>query len=489
MISSLSHSRSPRSYWFQSKGSTCSLKFLISGHCGRGWLRQQQSATSCSHPHVSKTIPFQFRQHCLPVNMNIDSDKENPIREATLQCRDLIQKCQELPEFAGGAWIEEQQADFNWWSHGLNATKTSHSSLDYRLRQRPDIQRVVLNHLDCISDALRECINMSMPRAGLINIFVRVLDTDKGGWLALGGDDSTSQELEDRTDFDDRIPSWSDSGSDASADDVSTQDDVPTTRRDQQKFYVQTQILLLSKLSLTIRRSGAKLRHQFADTALSVRSQHYDSLRQYLRWLLFRDSVASTGTASVEPPASSVDTLHKRWMLIENKTLSSVQSRLIEAVVVRRNRFEFAKSPWPMHEAGSNFAVAAEASKRKVVHNRVSSPQRNKVVKTSHFSDSDSPHMNRVLSSKASNKFRVESGSAIFSMTATAVGSDVPQMSDWVDNTDLASFATQITGTQMSCKDEYPPRPNVDQRGNSFRCPFCCQVLPKDTLDTGTKWR
>lgn len=110
--------------------------------------------------------------------MEIDDDKEGSVREATLRCRDLFQKCEQLPKFAGGAWIEEQQADLNWWSHGLNATKTSHSSLDYRLRQRPDIRRVVLNHLECVSDALTECMVMSTPLVSLTK-FVQVHDIDR----------------------------------------------------------------------------------------------------------------------------------------------------------------------------------------------------------------------------------------------------------------------------------------------------------------------
>lgn len=305
----------------------------------------------------------------------------------------------------------------------------------------------------------------------------------------LGGDDSTSQQLEDDREFDNLIPSWSDSGSDTSSQSDSGQENVPTTRWDQQRLYVQTHIHLLSKLSLMIRRSGAKLRHQFADTALTVRNQHYDSLRKHLRWLLFRESLASTSNDSAGPSVPSANLLHDRWTVVEHKTLSPVQNRLIEAVVIRRNRFEFAKSPWLIHTPGSSVAVAAETSKRKAIDSRVSPPPRNKVVKTSRSSERGGPHMIPGSSSKRSNKFQFDSGSAIFSMTATAIGSDVPQMSASTNNDDIASFATQITGTQLDCKDEYPPLPNVDQLGNSFRCPFCCQVLLKGTLDTGTKWR
>lgn len=290
--------------------------------------------------------------------------------------------------------------------------------------------------------------------------------------------------MEDDTKYDDDLPRWSENSSTASNPDTSDEGQIPKTLFSQQQYYVQTHITLLSKISLVIRRSGAKLRHELADAALSVRYNHYDALRKHLRWVMFMTTLDHR-----EKPSSSVDTLLASWAAFENSPLSAVQVRLIEAVVIRRNRFEFAKSPWRGTEVDIETSSTERAGKRKSEHGQVLVSKLAKTSMTPHSRENIHVRPGQDPRPKASRKTWSTAESAIFSLTATAVGSDVLQFSGHLMDTDLASFTTQVTDTQITLQDEYPSKPIDDSRGNNFQCQFCRQVLPKETIDTNTKWR
>lgn len=80
----------------------------------------------------------------------------NELSRRTEECLALFQDASGNQTLADDDWVEDRAADFAWWSHGLKAQKHGRSSLDYRLRDRPDIQKVIAGLLDSLALALRE---------------------------------------------------------------------------------------------------------------------------------------------------------------------------------------------------------------------------------------------------------------------------------------------------------------------------------------------
>lgn len=74
----------------------------------------------------------------------------------TEKCASLFTTLADHPKLSDDDWLEDRAADFAWWSHGLKAQKTGRSSLDFRLRNRLDIQKVISGLLHSLFSALEE---------------------------------------------------------------------------------------------------------------------------------------------------------------------------------------------------------------------------------------------------------------------------------------------------------------------------------------------
>jgi hypothetical protein len=90
--------------------------------------------------------------------------EQSAIYKQTLECRQLFTECEGISELDGQDWLDDRQADFNWWAYGINADKIGRSSLDYRVRERPDIKRVFLGLLEGIALALTESQRIGLYR-------------------------------------------------------------------------------------------------------------------------------------------------------------------------------------------------------------------------------------------------------------------------------------------------------------------------------------
>lgn len=86
----------------------------------------------------------------------------NDLSRRTEKCISLFREASAHEAFADDDWLEDRAADFTWWFHGLKAQKTGRSSLDYRLRNRPDIQRIISGLLDGLVSAM-EALLQSGP--------------------------------------------------------------------------------------------------------------------------------------------------------------------------------------------------------------------------------------------------------------------------------------------------------------------------------------
>lgn len=74
-----------------------------------------------------------------------------------IECDAVFNECVADPAWGEQTWIHPAQAHFNLWCAGLKATRADKSSLDYRLRGHPDVQKVIRNLLIALVEALHKC--------------------------------------------------------------------------------------------------------------------------------------------------------------------------------------------------------------------------------------------------------------------------------------------------------------------------------------------
>lgn len=72
-------------------------------------------------------------------------------------CQARFYACLDIPALSEDDWLEQKFAIFNWWNSALNADKSDHSSLDYRVSLRPDVKAEIMKLLEGLITALSEC--------------------------------------------------------------------------------------------------------------------------------------------------------------------------------------------------------------------------------------------------------------------------------------------------------------------------------------------
>jgi hypothetical protein len=100
-----------------------------------------------------------------------DSADDAEIYGIAMQCKGVFADCVANPALGEQAWIRSAQGDFNLWCAGIKATSTDKSSLDYRLRRKPDMREAICDLLRGLVEALRKCQQL------IVGEFKRVSDT------------------------------------------------------------------------------------------------------------------------------------------------------------------------------------------------------------------------------------------------------------------------------------------------------------------------
>ena len=89
---------------------------------------------------------------------NMTEDEQGEIRKRTEACQQLFMHCLATPSFSGTYWIEDRQGEFNLWAASLKATSPGRASLDYRVRDNPDLRESICDLLAGLSEALEELL-------------------------------------------------------------------------------------------------------------------------------------------------------------------------------------------------------------------------------------------------------------------------------------------------------------------------------------------
>ena len=81
-------------------------------------------------------------------------EPEGEIRRRTKSCQSLFQRCLFNPLFSELDWLENRQGEFNLWAASLKAASIGRSSLDYRVRDSPEVRESICDLLDGLSESL-----------------------------------------------------------------------------------------------------------------------------------------------------------------------------------------------------------------------------------------------------------------------------------------------------------------------------------------------
>ncbi|KAH8598652.1 hypothetical protein B0O99DRAFT_591887 [Bisporella sp. PMI_857] len=210
----------------------------------------------------------------------ISAFTSSEIHDRTKKCIEGFNECLAHEQLGKHQWLETGLAEFNLWSFGLNASHSGRSSLDYKVRQRPDLQDSITDLLDGLGESLKECLDPELEEhIGVLN-----------------------------------------------------PEDNPENPLYFNVFNIKEILKQLTRLHAAIREAGIQLRHHKADTSLkSVLEQNCNGLGE------FREDLTATIMAGLEiwDPKKG---LPKPWEKINRKLIK----RLVDANIRRRNRIFFA---------------------------------------------------------------------------------------------------------------------------------------------------
>lgn len=311
---------------------------------------------------------------------------------------------------------------------------------------------------------------------------------DDGPELPLKGEiitDGITQDLSPRSESSGNHSPWSE----FSDDDNGTTDELAPTGSSESgesvdKFYIETYLKLLSKISIAIRKSGTKLRYSKADEYLKAHldDEDYDQLRDHLLLLILVTPYEQSLMGELKNQASkglipgAVEIVVRSW-IVDLARATPLQKCLIEKNVMRRNRIMYARytdgtvKPPPKPEKVAppveQASIAPEVLPQPSIAPSQSAPYPEKPAKIEAPTEPPKSH--------------VES---IKTMTATEIGSQfiLPNIS-MSKPAKTVSVVTKMTRT--GDKQEYPPPPAGT---GSFKCPYCVHVLTEDYRQR-SRWR
>lgn len=233
-------------------------------------------------------------------------DPIGKIHRTAEACQSLFSRCVSSPLFSELEWFENRQGEFNLWVASLKVMGVGRASLDYRLREKPEVQESICDLLDGLLEALTSLLQpIAAPT---------------------------------ETDDDDAVSDDADSIFSVSSSDGDDTNSLPSIGKadgpfSEQMFNVKTIFSQLARISIAIRRSGANYRYQKADS--SLKEDDFEEFKAHLTMVILMGSI---GTHTEEP----VDSFAITAQMTDSDLLTDIQQRLIRANIVRRNRILFA---------------------------------------------------------------------------------------------------------------------------------------------------
>jgi len=277
-------------------------------------------------------------------------------------------------------------------------------------------------------------------------------------------------------------------------------------------------------ISVAIIRSGTEFRHKRADKAFSWAPISYSELRQHLAFNILMEQYEWALVNAVNAMVSrgqlpcSVAIVVQAWVR-DPARLEAPQRNVVDAVLVWCNKIRYARKPWmvkkdlppsplstsPTSDEQLRPPTASRTSQTHGQARNQSTSPREMVAQPPTPSDQAEASdplggsvltltkrpavslLDTILPKKAASTVFSSAGTATFSYTATGIGSTF-DTSKLPEKERIAIQALAVR-SRIGLLMDYPLRPPLPARGKSFKCPYCCQVLQAEYLETRTKWR
>lgn len=106
------------------------------------------------------------------IPLSPEGNASHPIYQKAKSCRALFKRCLVSKILSGGDFLTVTYGRFNWWSVGISAEEQGRSSLDHRIRSRPDICSTLVRFLEILAASLDACIHLGMYTSHLTRPYV-----------------------------------------------------------------------------------------------------------------------------------------------------------------------------------------------------------------------------------------------------------------------------------------------------------------------------
>lgn len=241
------------------------------------------------------------------------------------------------------------------------------------------------------------------------------------------------------------------------------------SRLGEQFSYIEISVDYLIEISAAIIQSGTRFRHQRADDKLSSREKQLEPLRYFLRKLI--EIEFHKMSLSEKPTSRIMDEL-----LTEDFSLDPAQERLVEANLIRRNRFEIYSQDAKQKRSSRPSRSMIEPSPDPVLDAISHVPGSSAKAK--------SPVHPEGVREKKSN---LQTGVPPSSRVATDIGSSlIPPSTNAIKRKRKASGSrvSLVTRTQV-----YPQCPSDWVEDQDCWCPYCAQLLDLSYVASHGKWK
>ncbi|KAI1353262.1 hypothetical protein F5Y01DRAFT_64389 [Xylaria sp. FL0043] len=421
------------------------------------------------------------------------------LRDKSRACRRSFRDCLETPDLDSDDWLEQKAAVFNWWMSGLHADETGPGSLDAQLRLRPDVRDVLVDVLDGLESTLCEL----HPMATSDLLFEEKPEDSANNtrppspWSDMGDSSMGNSSL----------ASSREEGRDQEADNNAS---LGGDKYHEQRVYIDTHLATLIRIHTEIKRSGLEFSNHFADKALKraeeafqsekMRVGEYQALcgqpggherfRHYLTKLILwngytHNFVQRMGckidtlaeTCAPQDKQYSEFLLQKKLLIViraylyDEARLTTVQRRLINANVIRRNRLIYAG-----RATKASFGVQKEHRGQALTKG---------IVHQVNPADQTQPTAHSITATKSQQAVDKEDNQSksFVAQPATALGSRSS-----ITAVPAPPRATKLAATEMSARVGHLDYPKCPVEYGQFPCPYCAIILTEDH-NKKEKWR
>ncbi|EHK41813.1 hypothetical protein TRIATDRAFT_84408 [Trichoderma atroviride IMI 206040] len=448
------------------------------------------------------------------------------LRDKSRACKQRFKECFQIPGLGYDDWLEQRCAEFNWWMSGLNADKRGPESLDAKLKLRPDVMEIISTALDGLEGSLSSyygigrVISLSIlhPQcdkgfdsltsgSGLAKLSSQLPDGKSTGISEAIGQSMYSADVE-------RSPSpWSDMSD--SSHNYTTSATSGYGIYYEPRVYIVTNLEILIRIHTAIKRSSLKFSNQRADEALKQADEFYqrqkaasgehsalqgqngehERFRRYLTKLVlwngytqsliqrmnFRIAKLDKAFKSKDKNCSQILLQEKKLLVIfrayfqDPARLTTIQRRLINANVIRRNRLIYASSA-TKHPSQVKEENQKPPKPSDVVHQSVTVNRAKTVLTSSQLQ----PQLIEPDELTKGSKKTIES---LVVQPATATDSRFT-----VTGALAPPSVNKSAETKFSARVDYLDYPKCPVQHGQFPCPYCSTILT-DEYTEKAEWR